>query len=129
MRRPFARSVGVAAYLVLTACVALFHTVCASAGGPPFLVASDFTIGGTGHDRVTDLVVDAVGNAYVAGVVGSYNFPGISSAAITNAGMDLRFVARIPPLSRTASFIAVVGSPTASLADARSAQFGEGGAE
>ena len=125
MRLSVARSVGVAGHFVLTVCVALLHAVCASAGGPPFLVASDFTIGGTGHDRFTDLVVDAVGNAYVAGVVGSYNFPGISSASITNAGVDLRFVAKIPPLSRTASFVAVVGSPTASLADARSAQFGE----
>ncbi len=125
MRPSGAVSVGIAGCFVLTACVALLHAVFASASGPPFLVASDFTIGGVGHDRLTDLVVDASGNTYVAGVVGSYNFPGISSASIANAGMDLRFVAKIPPLSRTASFVAVVGSPTASLADARSAQFGE----
>lgn len=92
---------------------------------PPFVVASDVAIGGTGHDRLTDLVVDAGGNAYVSGVVGSYNFPGISSASITNAGMDLRFVVKIPPLNGTASFVAVVGSPTASLADARLGQFAE----
>jgi hypothetical protein len=97
----------------------------ATAGGPPFVVAADFTLGGVGHDRLTDLVVDASGNAYVAGVVGSYNFPGIDSGAVTNAGVDMRFVAKLAPLARDAAFIAVVGSPTPSLIDARSAEFGE----
>lgn len=95
------------------------------AAAPPFVVASDFEIGGTGDDRLTDLVVDTNGNAYVSGVVGSYNFPGISSVSITNAGADLRFVVKIAPQSRAASFVAVVGSPTASLADARLGVFGE----
>jgi hypothetical protein len=123
MRRSGASSIGTASFLAV--CVAGMHAIYASAGGPPFLVASDFSIGGTGHDRLTDLVVDANGNVYVAGVVGSYDFPGISSAAITNGGMDLRFVAKIPPLSRTASFVAVVGSPTSSRDNARSAEFGK----
>jgi hypothetical protein len=95
----------------------------ALAGGPPFLVASEFNIGGSGHDRLTDLVIDAGGNAYVAGVVGSYNFPGIDSARVTNGGVDLRFVAKFAPLSRTPIFVAVVGSPTASLQDTRRAEF------
>ena len=89
-----------------------------------FLVASEFAIGSeNSYDRLTDLVVDAAGNAYVAGVIGSYNFPGVDSAAITNAGMGLRFVAKVPPLARAPSWVAVVGAPTASMPDAASAQF------
>jgi hypothetical protein len=99
------------------------HAAHGHAGGPPFLVASEFTIGGGAHDRLTDLVVDAGGNAFVSGVIGSYNFPGVDSAAITNAGVDLRFVAKIPPLARTPSWVAVTGAPSASLSNARSAQF------
>ena len=95
---------------VLAVCVAVIGATGAAAS-PPFLVAADFTLGGTGHDLVTDLVLDASGNAYVSGVIGSYNFPGVNSAAITNAGMGLRFVAKLPPLGRTASFVAVVGAP------------------
>ena len=123
MRRSGVGSMGMRLGVVLSAWLAGLHALVAFAG-PPFVVASDFFIGGIGHDRVTDLVVDAAGNAYVSGVVGSYNFPGISSAAITNGGMDLRFVARIPSLSRSASFVAVVGSPTAALADAHLSKFG-----
>jgi hypothetical protein len=108
----------------LGACLGMLSVSLACAGGPPFVVASDFTIGGTGHDRVTDLVVDAGGNAYVSGVVGSYNFPGVSSAAVTNAGVDLRFVAKVAPLGRTASFVAVVGSPTSSMGGAGLGAFG-----
>lgn len=67
MRPSVSRSVGVAGHFVLTVCIGLLHAVCASASGPPFLVASDFTIGGIGHDRFTDLVVDAGGNVYVVG--------------------------------------------------------------
>ncbi len=97
------------------ACLVALGSASAAAAGPPFLVASDFAIGGSGHDRLTDLVVDAAGNTYVAGVIGSYDFPGVDSAAVTNGGMDLRFVARIPPFARTPSYVAVLGAPTASL--------------
>jgi hypothetical protein len=93
------------------------------AAGPPFLVATEFDIGGSGHDRLTDLVVDAAGNAYVTGVVGSYNFPGIDSATFTNGGIDLRFVAKFAPLARTPAFVAVVGGPTASPINGRSFPF------
>jgi hypothetical protein len=93
------------------------------AAGPPFIVASEFEIGGSGHDRLTDLVVDAAGNAYIAGVVGSYNFPGIDSAAVTNGGMGLRFVAKFAPLARTPAFVAVVGAPMAALTNGRTFPF------
>jgi hypothetical protein len=111
MRRSNASSIGAAGVGVLFACLIGLHASRASAAGPPFLVAADFTIDGSGRNLLTDLVVDASGNAYVSGVVGSYNFPGIKSATVTNAGNNLRFVAKIPPLSRTPAFVAVVGSP------------------
>ena len=123
MRRSGVGSMGTRLGVVLSAWLAGLHALMAFAG-PPFVVASDFFIGGTGHDRVTDLVVDAAGNVLVAGVIRSFNFPGIDSAAVTNGGMDLRFVARIPPLSRSASLVAVVGAPTAALADAHLSKFG-----
>ena len=123
MRRSGVGSMGTRLGVVLSAWLAGLHALMAFAG-PPFVVASDFFIGGTGHDRVTDLVVDPAGNVLVAGVVRSFNFPGIDSAAVTNGGMDLRFVARIPPLSRSASLVAVVGAPTAALADAHLSKFG-----
>ncbi len=114
--------------LVAGVCLTTLQTTSGMAGEPAYLVASDIAVGG-GRERLTDLVVDAVGNAYVAGVIGSYNFPGIDSAAITNGGMDLRFVAKFSPLSRTPSYVAVVGAPTALLSDARSSQFGRDEAE
>ena len=124
MRRSTIRSTSTISSFVLVICLAVIGATGAAAS-PPFLVVADFTIGGTGHDRLTDLVLDASGNVYVSGVIGSYNFPGIKSAAITNAGMDLRFVAKVPPLGRTASFVAVVGSPTAGLLQAHATDFGE----
>ena len=110
MHRSITRRTSTFSGFVLAMCVAVIGATGAAAS-PPFLVAADFTLGGTGHDLVTDLVLDASGNAYVSGVIGSYNFPGVNSAAITNAGMGLRFVAKLPPLGRTASFVAVVGAP------------------
>ncbi len=109
MRHSTTRSTTTISSVILVMCVAAIGASGAAAS-PPFLVAADFTIGGTGHDRLTDLVVDATGNAYVSGVIGSYNFPGVNSAAITNAGNGLRFVAKLPPLGRTASFVALVGA-------------------
>jgi hypothetical protein len=110
LRRSITRRTSTISGFVLVMCLAVIGATGAAAS-PPFLVAADFTLGGAGHDRLTDLVLDASGNAYVSGVIGSYNFPGVNSAVITNAGMGLRFVAKLPPLGRAASFVAVVGAP------------------
>lgn len=84
--------------------------------GPPYLLGSE-----TPLDGVTDLVVDASGNAYVAGIVSRYDFPGLDTAAYTNGGLDLRFVARYGPNARVPSVAAVVGSPTRTRLEARDA--------
>ncbi len=88
-----------------------------------FLIAATIPLAGDGHDHATDLALDADGNAWIAGVVGSYNFPGLDTAALTNGGVGLRYVARIDALERTPAFVAVVGSPTAALEVAGSRSF------
>lgn len=105
---------GIRRALALLAALLAVPSVTAVAG-PPYLVASEFRVGGSGGDRLSDLALDAAGNAYVSGVVGSYDFPGIDTSAMTNAGVDLRFVAKYAPAARTPSFTAVVGSSTKSL--------------
>ena len=120
-RRVCVRSPVAGAWLALLVALPTTQGV---AGPTGYLLAADFTLGGGGYDRLTDLVVDAAGNTYVAGVISSYRFPGVDSATVTNAGMGLRFVAKIPPLSRSPSYVAVVGAPASSLADAVSRQFG-----
>ena len=88
-----------------------------------FLIAATIPLAGDGHDHATDLALDAEGNAWIAGVVGSYNFPGLDTAVLTNGGVDLRYVARVDALQRMPSFVAAVGAPTASLADTRLRSF------
>ena len=74
--------------------------------GPPFIVGSEAPL-----DLATDLVVDAAGNAYVAGVVIQHDFPGLGTTAWTNGGAGLRFVAKFAPNAKLPSFAAVAGSP------------------
>ncbi|MFO1313734.1 MAG: Ig-like domain-containing protein [Burkholderiales bacterium] len=81
--------------------------------GPPYLVGSE-----TPQELATDLVVDAAGNAYVAGVVLQHDFPGLGTAAWTNGGVGLRFIAKYGPNSRLPTYAAVVGSPTRTRTEA-----------
>ncbi len=62
-----------------------------------------------------DLLFDSAGYAHVGGIVDSYNFPGIDSGAITNAGYGLRYVAKIDPATRKPMWVTVVGAPTKAL--------------
>ena len=120
---PFARALIARSAVGLAIIAGTFGpgTELARAGGPPFIITSGFAIAG----RATDMVVDASGNVYLAGVIGTYRFPGVDSAAITNAGMDLRYVVKVPPLGSTASVVSVVGAPTSTLLAARSDDFGK----
>ena len=108
----------------LVAAIAGMWAACAIASDPVFLISKTAAIGGIGHDRATDLAVDANGNAFVAGVVGSYNFPGLDTARYTNGGVDFRFVARIDARGGAPAFVAVVGLPTSRAGDARYGNFG-----
>lgn len=108
MRRP-----RIPAVTMAMACLAVWLALAAHAvAGPSFLVSDNIKFGSAdpSRDRVTDLVLDVAGNAYVAGVVGSYNFPGISSAVVTNAGWGLRYVTRIDLAARKPLWVAAVGS-------------------
>ena len=64
----------------------------------------------------TDLVLSSAGFAHVAGIIDSYNFPGIDSGVVSNAGYGLRFVAKIDLTTRRPLWTAVVGAPTRNLA-------------
>ncbi len=112
-------------YVVLVFALTLsgFPVAPANATDTAFLIASVVSQHGTGHDRTTDLALDADGNAWISGVVGSYDFPGLSTSTLTNGGMGLRFVARIDALRVTPTFVAAVGAPTAAPDDARSRRF------
>jgi hypothetical protein len=77
--------------------------------GASFVIADEVPLRAA---TVTDFHLDADGNAYVAGVVRGYDFPGVDSRRILNAGAGMRFVARYAPGSRTPAFTAIVGAPT-----------------
>jgi uncharacterized repeat protein (TIGR01451 family) len=53
--------------------------------GPPILLFSTY-LGGSGHDEVTDLVLDAAGNPYVTGLTASTNFPTRNAVQATYGG-------------------------------------------
>ncbi|MFO1317595.1 MAG: SBBP repeat-containing protein [Burkholderiales bacterium] len=94
-----------------------------AAGDGLFLLTRTVALGGPHavlrSDRATNIVVDGDGNVRVAGIVGSYDFAGIDSARVTNAGIDQRFVARVDARSGEVAFVAVVGAANADPADTR----------
>ena len=104
--------------------VAIAACACApalAAGDGLFLLARTVALGGPHGvvrlDRATDVVVDADGDLRVAGIVGAHNFTGIDSARVTNAGINMRFVARVDPRSGDVPFVAVVGAANANTFD------------
>ncbi len=52
-------------------------------------------LGGSGYDEAIGLALDGAGNAYVAGVTHSTNFPIANSVQATNGGGDDAFVAKL----------------------------------
>jgi hypothetical protein len=80
----------------------------------PFLEYATY-LGGYGIDKAFDVVVTPDGSAYVGGSIASTNFPGLSSAAVTNAGLDLLFVTKINPNGGVVDFSAVVGGRAADI--------------
>ena len=71
-----------------------YSPVQASAATAPFIEYLTY-LGGFGADKSFDIVVDGEGSAYVGGSVASTNFPGLDSTNVSNAGLDLLFVAKI----------------------------------
>ncbi len=74
----------------------------------PMLTYSTY-LGGYGADKAFDVIVAPDGAAYVGGSVASTNFPGLSSSAFTNAGLDLLFITRVNPSGGRADFSTVTG--------------------
>jgi hypothetical protein len=66
-----------------------------------------------------DVVFRAPGYAHVSGVVRNYNFPGIDSATVTNAGYGLRYLAKVDLATRQTSWVRVVGAPSKDAAGAQ----------
>ncbi len=62
----------------------------------PVLTYSTF-LGGSGYDTASAIAVDGAGNAYIAGVTSSTDFPGASSSSIQPAagGLEDAFVTKI----------------------------------
>ena len=60
----------------------------------------------------SEIVFRTPGFAHVAGVVASYDFPGIDSGTVTNAGFGLRYVAKVDLATRKPTWVSVVGAPS-----------------
>jgi hypothetical protein len=82
----------------------------------PFIEYSTF-LGGDGADQAFDVVVGPDGSAYVGGSVASTNFPGLSSSIVTNAGLDLLYVAKMSPTRGALDFATVVGGRVPDVTD------------
>ena len=82
----------------------------------PFIEYSTF-LGGDGADQAFDIAVGPDGSAYVGGSVASTNFPGLSSAAVTNAGLDLLYVAKMNSIGGALDFVTVVGGRAVDVTD------------
>jgi hypothetical protein len=103
MRLRLVRFGRIAVLLVLACLAARSH----AAAGPSYMVSSETTPG----LQVTDLAIDVSGNAYVAGRLGTSNWPGIDSTRYPNAGFGYRVLARYAPSGIRAQFTAIVGWP------------------
>jgi len=74
-------------------------------------------LGGSTNDRADEIGVDAAGNVYVSGIVGSTNFPGINSAQVTNAGFGLVYVTKYAPNGGAPLYSAIIGASYPKLFD------------
>ena len=81
------------------------------------LIAYSTFLGGDGSDQAFDIVVGPDGSAYVGGSVASTNFPGLSSSTVTNAGLDLLYVAKMNSARGALDFVTVVGGRAGDITD------------
>lgn len=95
---------------------ALLCGVSAAACAAPVVSFSTY-LGGSTNDRADEIGLDAAGNVYVSGIVGSTNFPGIDSAAVTNAGFGLIYVTKYAPNGGAPLYSAIIGASHPKLFD------------
>ena len=107
-----ARVVGCAFFFSgLVAC-----TYSAELAAAPVISFSTY-LGGSTNDRADDIALDGAGNIYVSGIVGSTNFPGVDSTAITNAGFGLIYVAKYTSDGSARLYSTIVGASYSNLFD------------
>ena len=83
----------------------------AAAAAASWLVSSSLTLGADPSAAlITSVAVDLQGDSVVAGLIGSYRFPGLDSTQVTNAGQGARFVARYDAVTGAQQFVALVGN-------------------
>ncbi len=80
----------------------------------PILEYSTY-LGGSGHDRGTDIAVDASGNVYVTGGTTSVDFPLANPLQSINAGGDV-FVSKFEPSGRTLIYSTYLGGGSHDMA-------------
>jgi hypothetical protein len=74
----------------------------------PHLVYATY-LGGLGFDQAFSVAMGPDGGPIVAGIVGSTNFPGLSSQAYANAGLGSVFVAKLQSQTGTVEHAAAAG--------------------
>ena len=74
-------------------------------------------LGGGSSDQAFDVLVGPDGSAFVGGSIASTDFPGLSSAKFTNAGVDLMYVARVDPNGGVLNYTTVVGGRAPDVTD------------
>ena len=72
----------------------------------PVLVYSTF-VGGSGYDKVHGVAVDGAGNAYLAGITSSSDFPAATARPVS--GVYDAFVAKVDPTGSTLLWLTVLG--------------------
>ena len=66
-------------------------------------------IGGNGYEILEGLAVDSSGNAYVAGMTDSLNFPTKNPAFAANAGFNDAFIAKLGPFGTNLLYASYLG--------------------
>ncbi|MCC6194931.1 MAG: Ig-like domain repeat protein [Burkholderiales bacterium] len=78
----------------------------------PGAVAQRYMISGGITRAGTELVMGPGETAYVGGALDSYDYPGIDSGVVANAGYNLRYVAKLDLATQHQLWVAVVGAPS-----------------
>ena len=97
---------------LLASLVLLAHDALCATGYPAWLVSLGVTLGGSPTAAsISELAVDSRSDSVIVGTLGTGHYPGIDATRIANAGLGMRFVAR---LDRTGAqrHLSLVGAPS-----------------